>query len=265
MTRPPIFSDALRRHGVCEIRRKRQAALAGCFALAIVAAPWQAAFARQEPAPASTASQPAAPATPVEASGAAHQAAAPAPAAGDAAHQPAAGHETGGDHAAAETHEESPWGLIARIFNFAVLVGLLGYFLRGPFGQHLASRKQQIASDLVSARETTNRAQQQLTDIDRRLKELPAELETLKAAGAEEVAAEGARIRQAAETERQRLLEQTRREIDMQLRIAKQALTEHTADLAVELAKDRLSASITPDDQDRFVDQYVSQVKEFHG
>ena len=58
---------------------------------------------------------------------------------------------------------------------------------------------------------------------------LPAELEALKRQGAEDVKAEQARIAQAAADERTRLLEQTRREIDMRLRIARRELTEHAA------------------------------------
>ena len=60
---------------------------------------------------------------------------------------------------------------------------------------------------------------------------LPAELETLRQQGAEDVKAEQARIAAAAVHERERLLEQTRREIDMRLRIAKRELTEHAAQL----------------------------------
>jgi F-type H+-transporting ATPase subunit b len=234
--------------------------LAGVLALGLVISPVATAFAGQAaaaPAHAEPAqAQPAPAAPPVES---------PArPAA--AGHEPAAaGHGAQAEHASAESHEESPWGLVARIFNFLVLVGVLAYFLRGPLGQHLASRRQQIAADLVSARETTDRARQQLTEIDRRLKELPAELEALKARGAEEVAAEGARIRQQAEAERHRLLDQTRRDVEIQVRLAKQALADYTADLAVRLAKDRVATTITPADQDRLVDRYVSDIKELHG
>lgn len=241
--------------------RKQRGVLAASLTLALLAAPASLAFAGQEHAAAPAAQAPAPAAQPVEAPAAPHQPA-PEPAPG---HEPAAGHAAEGGHAAAEEHAESPWGLIARIFNFAVLAGLLVYFLRSPLGQHLASRKQQIASELVTARDTAERARQSLAEVDRRLKELPAELEALKTAGAEEVAAEGVRIRQQADAERQRLVDQTRRDIEIQVRLAKQALADHTADLAVQLAKDRLAASITPDDQNRLVDRYVSQVKEFHG
>jgi F-type H+-transporting ATPase subunit b len=252
--------------------RKRSSTVAALLVTGLLAGPIPVALAGQ-PAAEPSHAQPAPAAPPVEAPAAGH---APAPAAaGDHAapaqpaaggdHAPAPGYQPAGGHESAEAHEESPWGLIARIFNFAVLVGLLFYFVRTPFAQHLASRKQQISSDLVSARDTTERARQHLTEIDRRLKELPAELEALKARGAEEIASEAARIRQQAETERQRLLEQTRRDVEIQVRVAKQALADHTADLAVRLAKERVAATITPDEQNRLVDRYLSNVKELHG
>jgi F-type H+-transporting ATPase subunit b len=154
---------------------------------------------------------------------------------------------------------------VARIVNFLILVGGLVYFLRGPVGKHFATRREQITGDLASARETAERARQQLADLDRRARELPAEIEALKARGLEEVAAEGVRIRQHAEAERHRLLEQARREIELQVRLAKQSLAEHTADLAVKLAAERVAATITPEDHARLVDRYVSDVKEING
>lgn len=265
--------------------RKRSTTVAGALVLGLLAGAAVTAHARQPvpaPAHAEPAQVPPAPAAPPVEAPAAGQAPAPAagehavtpaPAAAGSEHAPAqpaaGGHDAAAgaqaDHESAESHGESPWGLIARIFNFAVLVGLMVYFLRGPLGQHLALRRQQIAADLVSARETTERARQQLADIDRRLRELPAELEALKARGAEEIAGEAARIRQQAEAERHRLLEQTRRDVEIQVRVAKQSLADHTADLAVRLAKDRVAATITPAEQDRLVDRYVSHVKELHG
>ena len=58
------------------------------------------------------------------------------------------------------------------------------------------------------------------------------------------------------------LLEQTRREIDLQVRLAKKEMLEHAADLSVQLATERIKSEVTPADQDRMVDRYLSQVKE---
>ena len=148
----------------------------------------------------------------------------------------------------------------AKLLNFGILVGLLVYFLRGPIGVYLRDRSAQIRQDLVTAAEMRTAATAQLAEIDRRMQALPAELEALKRQGAEDVKAEQARIAEAAALERTRLIEQTRREIDMRMRIARRELTEHAAVLAVTVAEQRIRRTITPDDQMRLVDRYAAQL-----
>ncbi|MBA2305626.1 MAG: hypothetical protein H0W08_23750 [Acidobacteria bacterium] len=169
------------------------------------------------------------------------------------------------DAHASDTHEAEGNPLVtmgARLLNFGVMVGALVYFLRSPFAAYLASRGAQIRQDLVTADEMRATASAQLAEIDRRMQALPAELEVLRHQGAEDVTAEQARITQASADERARLLEQTRREIDMRLRVAHRELTEHAAQLAVGVAEQRIRRTISPDDQIRLVDRYSSQLKE---
>lgn len=152
--------------------------------------------------------------------------------------------------------------MAARLLNFAILVGILVYFLRSPFVNYLASRSSQIRQDLVTASEMRAAATAQLAEIDKKMQALPAELEALRKQGAEDVRSESVRIAQTAAAERARLLEQTRREIDTRLRVARRELTAHAAHLAVQVAETRIRRSITPDDQIRLVDRYASQLKE---
>ncbi len=175
-------------------------------------------------------------------------------------HQPAAG-DAGHAATAEAEHEPGMLSIIARLVNFSILVGTLVYLLRSPFAQYLKNRFAQISQELANARETRRSATAQLAEIDRRIQALPGEIEALKTRGAQEITVEEKRIQQAAEAERQRLLEQTRREIDVQLQLAKRELVQHAADLAVGLATDRIKGSITTDDQMRLVDRYVDQVK----
>jgi F-type H+-transporting ATPase subunit b len=166
---------------------------------------------------------------------------------------------------AAEEEHGSGWlALIAKIVNFSILVFILTYYLRAPIAAYLASRSTQIRHALVTAAETRATASRQLEEIAARLKALPAELEALKARGAEEIAAERVRIEQAAEAERQRLLEQARREIEARWRIARRELLEHAAELAVQVASKRIRTSITPEDHARLVDRYAAQLSEAH-
>lgn len=166
-----------------------------------------------------------------------------------------------GEHAAASEHGGLS-GLIWPTANFLVLCGALYYFMRTPFVDYLSGRSSQIRKDLIDAAELNRAATAQLADVDRKMQALPAELEALKTRGAQEIVAEEERIASAAATDRARLLTQTRREIDVRLQTAQRELSDHAADLALSLAKQRLTREMTPADHTRLVDRYVDQVKE---
>lgn len=150
---------------------------------------------------------------------------------------------------------------IARLTNFAVLVGLLVYLLKSPIATYLSSRGVQIRQELVAAAAMRTEASAQLAEIQRRLAALPAELEALTARGAEDLRAEQQRIAAAAAAERDRLIEQTRREIATRLRVARREIKDHAAQLAIGIAEQRIKRTITPDDQMRLVDRFTTQLK----
>lgn len=166
------------------------------------------------------------------------------------------------EHAEGEEEHHSVWaGLLWPTANFAILVGGLWYLLAAPISTYLKDRHTAIRKDLVEAATMSATAQTQLAELDRKLQALPGEIEALRQRGSEEIAAEEARIAKLAAAERERLLEQTRREIDLQLRLAKRDLVEHTADLAVQLAAARIQQHMTPADQDRIVERYLDNVQ----
>jgi F-type H+-transporting ATPase subunit b len=175
------------------------------------------------------------------------------------AHERQAPHGTEGGE---EAHEEGWLPVVAKTVNFAILAGVLVYFLKTPLTEYLSSRIVKVRQDLVTAAETRETATRRLAEIQAKLTALPGELDALKRRGSEEIAAERVRIQQAAEAERQRLLEQTRREIEMRLRVARRELIEHASTLAVAIASERIKRTITPDDQVRLIERYTTQLKE---
>lgn len=185
--------------------------------------------------------------------------AAPADAHGGAPPEPGA-HGEAAAHGEGEAHGESLLAFLSRIANFVILAGGLYYLLAPPIRKYLDARGEQIRSDLRHAAETKAQATRSLGEIEARLKTLPAELEALKTRGQEEIAAEQVRLAKATEGERARLVDQTRREIDRQLQIARRDLTEHAADLAVGVARARLTREMTVEDQMRLVDRYVGEI-----
>ncbi|HUQ88729.1 MAG TPA: hypothetical protein VM096_14305 [Vicinamibacterales bacterium] len=167
------------------------------------------------------------------------------------------------EHAVAEhSIGDMVLGMAWPVANFIIFLGVLYYYLNKPLKDYLAGRSATIRKDLVEAAELRANANAQLAAIDQKLQALPGELEALRKRGAEEIRAEEHRIAMAAATDRDRMLEQTRREIELQVRLAKKEILEHAADLSVQLATERIKKEVTPADQDRLVDRYLSQVKE---
>jgi F-type H+-transporting ATPase subunit b len=170
------------------------------------------------------------------------------------------------EHAAEGGHDQSIGGMILSmgwpVANFIIFLGVLYYYGNKPFTEYLASRSSSIRKDLVDAAELSSTAKAQLAAIEQKLQALPGEISALRTRGAEEIKAEEQRIAAAAAADRERMLEQTRREIDLQVRLAKKEILEHAADLSVQLATDRVKKEMTPADQDRLVDRYLTQVKE---
>jgi F-type H+-transporting ATPase subunit b len=162
-------------------------------------------------------------------------------------------------------HDESIGGMIMSmgwpVANFIIFVGVLYYFFNKPFSEYLAGRSASIRKDLVEAAALKSAATAQLAQIEQKLAAIPGEIAALRTRGAEEIRAEEQRIAAAAASERERLLEQTRREIDLQVRLAKQEILEHAAGLSVQLATERIRKEVTPEDQARLVDRYLEQVK----
>lgn len=179
----------------------------------------------------------------------------------DAGHPPAAAQHADEAHAE-EEHHSALSGLLWPTVNFAILFGGLWWFFKQPFVMYLRDRHSAIRKDLVEAANVKAAAAAQLAEIDQKLAALPGEIEALRRRGSEEIAAEEQRIAAAAAAERDRLLEQTRREIALQLRLARRELVEHTADLAVHLAGDRLHRQISPDDHDHIVNRYLRQIQD---
>jgi F0F1-type ATP synthase membrane subunit b/b' len=150
--------------------------------------------------------------------------------------------------------------IVARLFNFAILAGTLIYFLRSPFNQYLADRGAQIRADLTKASAMKLAAATQLSAIDQKMAAMPAELEAVRHAGLTEADAEEARIREAADKERARLLTQMSREIDLRTKTAERELSKVASARAIDLAVGYIATTITEADQSRLVDRYLTQL-----
>ncbi len=153
---------------------------------------------------------------------------------------------------------------IWRCLNFAVMVGLLGYFVSKPIRSALQNRRAEIEKALADATAAREAAEAKALEYQDKLAKAAAEIDSIYAA-----------IRREGELERDRILASAR---DMAEKIEQEAdskaasavararteLRAEAARLAVELAEELLSKNVTAADQKRLVDEYMQKVGELH-
>lgn len=153
---------------------------------------------------------------------------------------------------------------IWRCVNFAVMVGLLGYFVSKPIRNALQNRRAEVEKTLSAAAAARDAAETKAREYQGKLAKASAEIESIYAA-----------IRREGELERDKILASAR---EMAAKIEQEAdakaasavararteLRAEAARLAVELAEELLAKSVTAADQKRLIDEYMQKVGELH-
>ncbi|MBI3682003.1 MAG: hypothetical protein HY235_16595 [Acidobacteria bacterium] len=165
---------------------------------------------------------------------------------------PALAAEEGGPHS-----EPSIWWKWA---NFALLAGGLGYLISRHAGPFFSSRTAAIRSGLADAAAVSQQADARVAGIERRLANLGAEIERLRAESREEMSAEIQRIR--AETARlaARTQASAESEIASIVKLARRELKAHSAALAVQLAEVQIRERLSGVAQEGLIRQFVSDL-----
>lgn len=167
----------------------------------------------------------------------------------------------GGDHADSGVILKD---FIWRCINFAVMAGLIGYFVSKPIRNALQNRRAEIEKTLADAAAARDAAEAKAREYQEKLAKASAEIETIYAA-----------IRREGELERDKILASAR---EMAAKIEQEAdakaagavararleLRAEAARLAVELAEELLAKNVTAADQKRLVDEYMQKVGELH-
>lgn len=168
-----------------------------------------------------------------------------------------AAQQSGGE--AAEEHE-SPWAVVFRWANFAILFGGLGYLLKKPAQEFFETRRNEITTGLERARQAQESAHTRMSDIEQQLSRLSSEIMALRAEADRESVVERDKIVAEAKREVDRVVEQSRQEIERMSRSAQREIKETVADLVIERAGKTLRAEMTQDDQKRVVVRFIKNL-----
>lgn len=151
-----------------------------------------------------------------------------------------------------------------RCFNFALLVGLVAYFVTKPIRKGLKGRTEEIEKTLADAQAAKEAAEAKHLEYSEKL-----------AKATEEIASITDSIRREGELERDKIIAAAK---ELAINVEQEAenkaagvvtkarteLREEAASLAVELAEDMLKKQVSADDQKRLVEEYMQKVGELH-
>jgi len=152
-------------------------------------------------------------------------------------------------------------GLLFPIVNFVLLVAVLVYFAGKPIRDYFKERRAAIQDDLNAAAEFRREAEARFAKWQRKLVDLDAELEQIRATSRERAEAEREQIVADANATAGRIRADATAAIEQELRRAREVLSEEAANLAVELAADLLREHVTDADHDRLVTEFIERIE----
>ncbi|MBU0995707.1 MAG: ATP synthase F0 subunit B [Proteobacteria bacterium] len=147
-----------------------------------------------------------------------------------------------------------------RVMNFAVLAVGLFLILRKPVSQALSSRIKGIKDQLSELEIQKKNAEKTLAQYNEKISHLEQEASKIIAQYEEQGKAAKQRILEEATAAAAKLEEHARRNIDNEFKLAKVKLQEEIIGKALAKAEELVHKSITSDDQERLVDEYINKV-----
>lgn len=165
--------------------------------------------------------------------------------------------EHGKSEAAQPEEVSSTW----KWANFIILAIGLGYLMGKSLPGMFHSRNQEIQKGIAEAQKLKYEAEKRVAEMDARMNALGAEIERFRAQAATEMQQEGERIRQETAAQIQRIEAQVEQEIESATKAARRNLKDYAANLALELAEQRVRTRLDGNAENNLVDGFIRDLE----
>lgn len=145
--------------------------------------------------------------------------------------------------------------------NFAILAAGIGYLLAKNLPSFFSSRTSAIQKEIAEAHKLKQESEQHAAAILRRVSSLAANIEAFRVQSRAEMEREGERIREQAAAQIRKLNHQAQTEIESAGKTARRELRAYAADLALDLAGQRIRARLDAHTEAILVDRFVGDLK----
>ena len=150
--------------------------------------------------------------------------------------------------------------LSVQMLNFVVLLVILTKLLYRPFLTKMEERTAAIKKSLEEAQASRAEAARQQEENEARLRAAHAEAAQIREQALREAADEARRQSEAAQAQARKLVEDTRVQLDGEVRRAREELRREVADLATTVAEKLMRRSLRDEDHRRIVDEAIAKV-----
>jgi F-type H+-transporting ATPase subunit b len=150
--------------------------------------------------------------------------------------------------------------LALQILNFGVLLFLLIKFGGSAINKSLRARHDQLKADMEEAARLRTAAELRFKEQEKRLENLEHELEAMRQAILKEAEHEKARIIAAAEEKAKRVQDETRFQLEQQVKDAELRFRAEVAQASLKIADELLRRSVNGGDEQRLVQSFVAEL-----
>jgi F-type H+-transporting ATPase subunit b len=157
--------------------------------------------------------------------------------------------------------ESSEPAAVWKVLNFAILAAGLGYLAAKYLPPFFQTRSSSIQKEITDAQKLKRDSEQRAEAIMKRVSSLAADIEAFRVQSRAEMEREGERIREQAAAHIRKLKEQAQGEIESAGKTARRELRVYAADLALDLAGQRIRARLDVATEAGLVDRFVGDLK----
>jgi len=155
-------------------------------------------------------------------------------------------------------HERFWYDLVLRYFNFGIIVFVFIKYAKTPLMNFLRGQKEELARELEKIEDKKKEAIDKIDEARITLEESQDRFAELK----ERIVNQGEKKKQEIIKEAHHLsevmIEDAKRKIEYQILQARNTIRAQMLDAAIDLAMERLPQEITDEDNEKFIDQYIT-------
>lgn len=163
----------------------------------------------------------------------------------------------GGEHG-------SKWGgFIFQVINFGILVAILAFAaIKADLRGLIAGRSEGIRKSIEDARKAREAAEKALAEVEEKLKTKDREIAEMMNVSEQSGSKERDRLIAEGERLSKSIVEQAKANIELELKQAREALKKEAAELALELAEQKIGQKLSAEDQKALFEDALKRLED---